>query len=78
MVRDGDIVVSLPYSLINNPYRHLGGLILVNKDMTMMTYCPKDIGEDYPDEVCQKSTSLSFEYHTYYFNPDIKLSMRCY
>ena len=78
VVRDGDIVVSLPYSLINNQYRHLGGLILVNKDMTSMTYCPKDIGEDYPDKECQKSTSISFNYHTFYFNPDTKLSMRCY
>ena len=78
VARDGDIVVSLPYSLIKNPYRHLGGLILVNKDMTSMTYCPKDIGEDYEDEECQKSTSLIFNYHTYYFNPDTKLSMRCY
>ena len=78
VVRDGDIVVSLPKSLINNPYRHLGGLILVNGDMTSMTYCPKDIGEDYPDNECQKSTSINFSYHTYYFNPDTKLSMRCY
>ena len=78
IVRDGDIVASLPYSLINNPYRHLGGLIIVDKDMATMIHCPKDIGEDYPDKECQKSTSLSFNYHTYYFNPDIKLSMRCY
>ena len=78
VARDGDIVVSLPYSLINNPYRHLGGLVLVNKDMTSMTYCPKDIGEDYEDKECQKSTSVLFNYHTYYFNPDTKLSMRCY
>jgi hypothetical protein len=78
IARDGDIVVSLPYSPIKNPYRHLGGLILVNKDMTSMTYCPKDIGEDYEDKECQKSTSVLFKYHTYYFNPDTKLSNRCY
>ena len=78
IVRDDDIVVSIPYSLINNTYIHLGGLILVNKDITIMTYCPKDIGEDYPDKECQKSTSISFNYHTYYFNPDTKMSMRCY
>ena len=78
IVRDGDIVVSLPYSLINNPYRHLGGLILLNKDMTSMTYCPKDIGEDYLDKECQKSLSVLFKYHTYYFNPDTKVSERCY
>ena len=78
VVRDGDIVASLPKSLINNPYTHFGGLILVNGDMTSMTYCPKDIGEDYPDKQCQKSTSIIFTYHTYYFNPDTKLSMRCY
>ena len=46
VVRDGDIVTSLPYLPINNPYRHLGGLILVNKEMTSMNYCPMDIGED--------------------------------
>ena len=78
IVRDGDIVVSLPYPLINNPYRHLGGLILLNGEMTSMTYCPKDIGEDYPDKECQKSLSILFKYHTYYFNPDTKVSERCY
>ena len=78
VVRDGDIVASLPYSLINNPYRHLGGLILVNQEMTSMTYCPKDIGEDYPDKICERSKSINTNYHTYYFNPDTKLSMRCY
>ena len=78
VVRSGDIVPSLPYSPIKNPYRHLGGLILVDKEITSMTYCPKDIGEDYKDKECQKSTSINFNYHTYYFNPDVKLSMRCY
>ena len=77
VVRDGDIVTSIPYSLINNPYRHLGGLVLVNKDMTSMNYCPKDIGEDYPDKQCKKSTSIDFKYHTNYFNPDIHFSSRC-
>ena len=43
IVRDVDIVVSLPYSLINNPYRHLEGLILVNKDINIKIYRPKDI-----------------------------------
>jgi hypothetical protein len=77
VVRDGDIVASLPYSLINNPYRHLGGLILVNKEMNSMTFCPKDIGEDYPDKICERSKSININYHTYYFNPDTKFSMRC-
>ena len=77
VVRDGDIVASLPYSLINNPYRHLGGLILVNKEQTSMYYCPKDIGEDYPDKECERSKSLNIKYHSYYFNPDTKLSHRC-
>ena len=77
IVRDGDIVVSIPYSLINNPYRHIKGLILVNKDMNTMTYCPKDIGEDYPDKECQKTTSINLKYHSYYFNPVTKFSDRC-
>ena len=77
VVRDGDIVASLPYSLINNPYTHLGGLILVNKDMTSMNYCPREIGEDYPEEECTRTKSVDFKYHTNYFNPDTKMSERC-
>ena len=77
IVRDGDIVVDLPYSLINNPYRHLGGLILVNKEMTSINYCPKDIGEDYSDKQCKKQKSINLKYHTNYFNPDVHLSKRC-
>ena len=45
--------------------------------MTSMNYCPKDIGEDYPDKQCKKSTSIDFKYHTNYFNPDIHFSSRC-
>ena len=78
VVRDGDIVASLPYLPINNPYTHLGGLILVNKELTSMYYCPKDIGEDYPDKECVRSKSLNIKYHSYYFNPDTKFSIRCY
>ena len=77
VVRDGDIVVDLPYSPINNPYRHLGGLVLVNKDMNSMNYCPKDIGEDYSDKECQKSHSINYNYHLYYFNPDTMFTKRC-
>jgi hypothetical protein len=77
VVRDGDIVTSVPYSLINNPYRHLGGLILLNKDMNSMNYCPKDIGEDYPDKECERTKSVNYKYHTNYFNPDTIVSKRC-
>ena len=77
VVRDGDIVASVPYSLINNSYTHLGGLILLNKDMNSMNYCPKDIGEDYIDKECERSKSVDYKYHTNYFNPDTVLSLRC-
>ena len=77
VVMDGDIVVDIPYSPINNPYRHLGGLILINKDRNSMNYCPKDIGEDYPDKECKKSKSINYNYHLYYFNPDTMLGKRC-
>ena len=77
VVRDGDIVASLPYLPIGNPYRHLGGLILVNKDMNSMNYCPKDIGEDYPDKECVRTRSVNLKYHVYYFNPDVHFSDRC-
>ena len=78
VVRDGDIVASIPYSLINNPYTHLWGLVLFNKEMTSMNYCPKDIGEDYPEKECQRAKSIDFKYHTHYFNPDTHFSDRCY
>ena len=77
VVRDGDIVTTLPYLPINNPYIHLGGLILVNKEMNSMNYCPKDIGEDYPDEECVRKMSIDIKYHSRYFNPDIRLAHRC-
>ena len=77
VVRDGDIVTSIPFSLINNSYTHLGGLILVNKEMTLMNYCPKDIGEDYPEKECKRTTSIDFSYHTHYFNPETHFSDRC-
>lgn len=77
VVRDGDIVPSVPYIPLSNPYRHLGGLILVNKDMNSMNYCPKDIGEDYPDSECKLSKSLELKYHLKYFNPDTELGLRC-
>ena len=77
VVRDGDIVTSIPYLPINNPYKHLGGLILVNMEMTSMNYCPKDIGEDYPDEECKRAITIDTKYHSYYFNPDVRFSQRC-
>jgi hypothetical protein len=77
VVRDGDIVSSLPFLPINNPYRHLGGLVLVNKEMNSMNYCPKDIGEDYPDKECVREISVDIKYHTKYFNPDVLFSHRC-
>ena len=77
VVRNGDIVTSLPFSPINNPYRHLGGLILVNKEMNSMNYCPKDIGEKYPDKECKREISIDIRYHTIYFNPDVQISKRC-
>ena len=77
VVRNGDIVSSLPFLPINNPYRHLGGLVLVNKEMNSMNYCPKDIGEDYPDKECVREISVDIKYHTKYFNPDVLFSHRC-
>ena len=77
VVRDGDMVTTIPYVPFVNPYRHLGGLILLNKEMNSLNYCPKDIGEDYPDNECQSSKSLSLKYHLHYFNPDTELGLRC-
>lgn len=77
VVRYGDIVTNLPTSISSTGYSHLGGLVLVNRDMTTMTYCPKEIGEDYSDKECKNSLSVDVQYHVYYFNPDTKFSKRC-
>ena len=77
VVRDGDMIPTIPYSAFSNPYRHLGGLVLLNKNMNALTYCPKDIGEDYPDKECQSSKSTDMQYHKHYFNPDTELGLRC-
>ena len=77
VVRDGDMVTTVPYVPLTNPYRHLGGLILLNKEMNSLNYCPKDIGEDYPDKECERTKSLDLKYHLHYFNPDTELGLRC-
>ena len=77
VVRDGDLVVDIPYSPISGSYRHLGGLVLINKDMNKMYYCPKDIGEGYSDKQCKKSFSVNYNYHLHYFNPETMISKRC-
>ena len=77
VVRDGDLVASIPVYTLFNPFKHQGGLILLNKEMTSMNYCPLDIGENYPDEECTKSLSLDTDHHVYYFNPEIHFSERC-
>ena len=77
VVRDGDMVTTVPYVPLANPYRHLGGLILLNKEMNSLNYCPKDIGEDYPDKECERTKSLDLKYHLHYFNPDTELGLRC-
>ena len=71
------MIPTIPYTPLVNPYRHLGSLVLLNKDMNSLTYCPKDIGEDYPDKECQNSKSVEAKYHQYYFNPDTQISHRC-
>ena len=49
----------------------------MNKDMNSMNYCPKDIGEDYPDSECTRTKSADLQYHKHYFNPDTELGLRC-
>ena len=77
VVRDGDIVAAIPIYTLFNPFKHLGGLILVNKEMTSMNYCPLDVGENYPDKECRKTISLDISHHVHYFNPETHFSQRC-
>ena len=77
VVRNSDVVTNLPTTLWNSPYYHLGGLVMLNKDVTEMYYCPQDIGEGYSDKVCKTSISFDVKYHSYYFNPDVKFSDIC-
>ena len=77
IVRNSDVVANLPTTLWKSPYYHLGGLVLINKDVTDMYYCPGDIGESYSDKECWISIAFDVKYHTYYFNPDVKFSDIC-
>ena len=45
--------------------------------MTSLNYCPKDIGEDYPDDECKNAKGIDTKCHSHYFNPDTKFSDRC-
>lgn len=58
-------------------YWHIGGLILMNKEMTEAVICPKDQGENFEEKECQNSLSLNIYLHNYLFNRKIGLYSRC-
>ena len=61
---------------INNPYKYLRRLISNNNEMNLMNYCPKNIGEDYPDEECDRSVSIDISYQTKFFILDVQFFHR--
>ena len=80
IARQGDIVVSIPIHTAimrhSNNYWHIGGLIVLSKDMDKFYKCDYDLYENGSD-VCKYSIELNINSHTYYFNPKTTISSRC-
>ena len=81
IVKKGDMVVTIPFY---NPlkgkefsYYHIGGMIVLNKEMNEFTQCEYSRYEDHTG-ICKYERSLDFEtYHCKYFSPNIGIEKRC-
>lgn len=60
-------------------YIHTKGLKMMNEDMTHITQCTAQEGEDYNDEQCENKFNLFqiLEYHLYYFWNDRRINNGC-
>src|SRR5574344_1041352 len=92
VVREGDIVTAAPPCMIDangnclkhydlRPYKrdywHLGGLIMLNFNVTEIIICEdKDLGEGYEGE-CYNKGSLNFNAHNNYFMKDTFVGNMC-
>lgn len=80
IARQGDIVVSIPIHTAimrhSNNYWHIGGLIVLSKDMDKFYICDYNLYEDGTD-VCKYALSTNINLHTFYFNPVTTISTRC-
>jgi len=81
IAREGDIVVSIPihtsFMRYSNNFWHIGGLIMLSKEMDKFYICDYNYFEDGDDDVCKYKMTTNTTLHTYYFNPDTYLSSRC-
>ena len=80
IVKKGDIVVTIP---LHTPlfkeftYYHIGGMIVLNKEMNEFTQCEYYNFEDHSG-ICKYEGNLDFEtYHCKYFSPNISFPKRC-
>lgn len=84
VVRNGDIVTTVPPCIINmftrkcltSSYFHIGGLHLMNKDQTTIAVCPRNSGEDL-DGNCETDLIFDTNIHLHYFSSSTVLSKYC-
>jgi hypothetical protein len=81
IVRKYDVVPNIPpWIVFADNYWHIGGMYVLNAEMNEFTQCGYyEYEADTLTGECQYEISISdlLSYHTYYFNPDTKLSCRC-
>ena len=82
IVRKGDMVVTIPlYTPIlggkKKSYYHIGGMIVLNKEMNEFTQCEYNKFEEHTG-ICKYQGDLDFEtYHNKYFSPNVNFPKRC-
>ena len=57
-------------------YWHIGGLVVLDKEMNEYSICDYNRGENHIGD-CDNKQSLDFTMHTYYVNKDVSISERC-
>ena len=61
---------------VNVNYWHIGGLVILDKEMNEYSICEYNRGENHIGD-CDNKQSLDFTMHTYYVNKDVSISERC-
>lgn len=61
---------------VNVNYWHIGGLIMINPDITEITYCDYDQGENFQGD-CNNKKKMDVEFHSFYLNKKESISAKC-
>ena len=61
----------------NLNYWHIGGLVMLNENLSEFTVCDEYQGENFVGE-CNNHKKLKIDLHTYYLNTDVAVGSLCY